>query len=417
MEDPAVTRFREYLRIRTVQPQPDYSACAEFLRKQAEDMSLPCTVLECVKGKPIVVITVQGRDTSLKSLMLNSHTDVVPVFEDKWTCPPFDAHKTKDGNIYARGSQDMKCVGMSYLEAIRRIRADDTLWKPLRTVHIVFVPDEEIGGGDGMKLFIQSDLFKQLNVAFALDEGLACDKPDTFKLYYGERAPWWIKVYATGSVGHGSQFISNTAAEKVHQFIGKVMAFRDAEQMRLKVGRKVDDAGREQRLKLGDVTTVNVTLMNGGVQYNVVPERFEIGLDMRVSPSNDLGRLKQQLQDWCKECDCHMEYVQEFWSNCITPLNKDNVWWNCIRDLSTAAGITLECEIFPAATDSRFLRQAGIPAIGISPLHSTPVLLHDHNEYLNEQVYLDGIKWYQQVIQSLCEVTADQEKLCGKLVV
>lgn len=54
----------------------------------------------------------------------------------------------------------MKCVGMSYLEAIRRIRADDTLWKPLRTVHIVFVPDEEIGGGDGMKLFIQSDLFK-----------------------------------------------------------------------------------------------------------------------------------------------------------------------------------------------------------------------------------------------------------------
>lgn len=30
-EDPAVTRFREYLRIKTVQPTPDYKTCREFL--------------------------------------------------------------------------------------------------------------------------------------------------------------------------------------------------------------------------------------------------------------------------------------------------------------------------------------------------------------------------------------------------
>jgi len=48
------------------------------------------------------------------------------------------------------------------------------------------------------------------------------------------------------------------------------------------------------------------------------------------------------------------------------------------------SGLRLEPEIFPAATDSRFLRCAGIPAIGFSPMNNTPVLLHDHDEWLHE---------------------------------
>jgi len=32
--------------------------------------------------------------------------------------------------------------------------------------------DEEIGGLEGMKLFVQTEQFRNLNVGFALDEGL-----------------------------------------------------------------------------------------------------------------------------------------------------------------------------------------------------------------------------------------------------
>ena len=32
--------------------------------------------------------------------------------------------------------------------------------------------DEEVGGKKGMKLFIELDYFKKLNVGFALDEGI-----------------------------------------------------------------------------------------------------------------------------------------------------------------------------------------------------------------------------------------------------
>ena len=53
-------------------------------------------------------MTWKGSDSELGSILLNSHIDVVPVFPDKWDHPPFSAHKTDDGWIYGRGTQDMK---------------------------------------------------------------------------------------------------------------------------------------------------------------------------------------------------------------------------------------------------------------------------------------------------------------------
>lgn len=58
--------------------------------------------------------------------------------QEKWTYKPFDAEIDSKGNIYARGSQDMKCVGIQYLEAVRRLKKQGV--RLLRTVYIMFVP-------------------------------------------------------------------------------------------------------------------------------------------------------------------------------------------------------------------------------------------------------------------------------------
>ena len=36
----------------------------------------------------------------------------------------------------------------------------------------MFVPEEELGGMEGMRLFVHTDHFKELNLGFALDEGI-----------------------------------------------------------------------------------------------------------------------------------------------------------------------------------------------------------------------------------------------------
>ena len=45
--------------------------------------------------------------------------------------------------------------------------------------------------------------------------------------------------------------------------------------------------------------------------------------------------------------------------------------------------------------------QLGIPALGFSPINNTPILLHDHNEFVNEKVFLRGIKVYEDVLANL----------------
>ena len=66
-----------------------------------------------------------------------------------------------------------------------------------------------------------------------------------------------------------------------------------------------------------------------------------------------------------------------------------------------SAGMPVEPEVFPAATDSRFLRQRGINAVGFSPMPNTPILLHDHDEYIDESVFMAGISAYETIIKSL----------------
>ena len=79
-----------------------------------------------------------GRNPALSSIMLNSHIDVVPVFPEHWETGPFEAYKRPNGDIVARGSQDMKCVGMWYLEAIRLLKKEGVALP--RTLHVTFVP-------------------------------------------------------------------------------------------------------------------------------------------------------------------------------------------------------------------------------------------------------------------------------------
>ena len=94
----AVDRFRTYLRIRTAQPTPDYEAAAAFLTQQGRDIGCVATseqasrcvrvpedradcswrcrleveVLRYAPHKPLVLLTWQGSEAGLESIMLNS---------------------------------------------------------------------------------------------------------------------------------------------------------------------------------------------------------------------------------------------------------------------------------------------------------------------------------------------------------
>ncbi|XP_031829899.1 aminoacylase-1 [Nomia melanderi] len=389
----AVENFRDYLRIPSVQPNINYDDCVSFLRKQAKSLDLPIKIYQVHANKPIVVLTWIGTDPSVPSILLNSHMDVVPVFEDKWTYPPFSAHMDEEGNIYARGSQDMKCVGIQYLEAIRRMKLAGQRFK--RTIHISFVPDEEIGGILGMKDFVHTKDFKALNVGFALDEGVASPE-EHFFMFYGERSIWHVEVVCNGTPGHGSILLDNTAGEKIRVIINRFMDLRAKEKEKLK----------NPKIQLGDVTTVNLTQLKGGIQTNVVPTSLTAIFDIRLDPSVDHDEFENMIKKWCNEAGSDVTYSFEQKNPKIesTKLDNSNPYWLAFKNVCDELKINLQMGIFPGGTDSRYVREVGIPAIGFSPMNNTKILLHDHNEYLNKDVFLKGIEIYMKIIPAVANV-------------
>uniref|UniRef100_A0A5F5Q1P9 N-acyl-aliphatic-L-amino acid amidohydrolase n=1 Tax=Equus caballus TaxID=9796 RepID=A0A5F5Q1P9_HORSE len=323
-EHPSVTLFRQYLRIRTVHPEPDYGAAVAFLEERAHQLGLGCQKVEVAPGRVVTVLTWPGTNPRLSSLLLNSHTDVVPVFKEHWSHDPFEAFKDA--------------------------------------------------------------------------EGLA-NPTDAFTVYYSERSIWWVRITSTGKPGHASLFIEDTAAEKLHKVVSSILAFREKERQRLQ---------SNPHQKLGAVTTVNLTKLEGGTAFNVVPATMSASFDFRLAPDMDLKAFEEQLQSWCQAAGegVTFEFVQKFMEPRVTSIDDSDPWWAAFSRVCKDMNLTLEPEIFPAATDSRYLRKVGVPALGFSPMNRTPRLLHDHDERLHEDMFLHGVDIYTQLLPALASVPA-----------
>jgi aminoacylase len=407
-----ISRFQQYLKINTAHPNPNYHEAAEFILSQAKSLSLESQTLDFVKGKPLVLLKWPGKNPHLPSILLNSHTDVVPAEHHKWSHPPFDA-LIDDGRIYARGSQDMKCVGLQYLEAIRKLKSSG--FEPTRTVYLSFVPDEEIGGHDGAEKLAESEIFnEEMNVGIVLDEGLASPK-ENYRVFYGERCPWWLVIKASGAPGHGSKLYDNAALENLLKSIEIVRRFRASQFDMVNAGLKPE----------GEVVSVNMVFLKAGTPsptgfvMNLQPSEAEAGFDIRVPPTADPASLERRIaEEWAPVSrNMTFEFKQKasvhdkFGKPILTATDSSNPWLALLEGaIKKANGKLGKPEIFPAATDARYFRERGLPAIGFSPMANTPILLHDHNEYLSKDEYLKGIDMYESIISAYASYVEEETK-------
>ena len=230
--------------------------------------------------------------------------------------------------------------------------------------------------------------------------GLASET-DVYQVYYGTRSGMWLEFLVRGHTGHGSRLIENTAGEKAQILLNEMLSFRANEEKHLQ-----DSQMTTQPLQLGEITTVNLTKMSGGIQLNVIPDQFTLCFDCRIKPngydsfqnflSNTIDRIPKENADEMK-----INYLANDGPLPLTDIQTTSWWLESFKRACQVLNCKINWTIFPAGTDSRFLRKAGYPAIGFSPIINTPVLLHDHNEYLPVDVFLRGIEIYVQLIENL----------------
>lgn len=268
-----------------------------------------------------------------------------------------------------------------------------------------YVPDEEIGGFNGMAKLVKHRVFEEMKVGFMLDEGQA-SVGDAYRVFYADRSPWNLVIRATGIPGHGSRMYDNSAMENLMKSVEVMSKFRENQFDLVKAGVAANS----------EVISVNPVYLKAGISsptgfvMNMQPSEAEAGFDVRLPPTADPDLLKKRIADEWAPATRNMTYeitekgpLRDYQGRpLLTATNDSNPWWAVFKlAIEAAGGKLLKPEILSSTTDARYIRQMGIPTLGFSPMKNTPILLHDHNEHLKDSVFLEGIEIYASIIKAL----------------
>jgi aminoacylase len=100
--------------------------------------------------------------------------------------------------------------------------------------------------------------------------------------------------------------------------VNKILKWRTLEKNKLSQG-----------VDIGLVTSVNMTILNGGCQLNVVPPELIAGFDVRLAVDADYHALESTITKWCHEAGkgVQLETFKKNEQTTPTKLDDSNFWW------------------------------------------------------------------------------------------
>jgi len=150
--------------------------------------------------RPNVVAYFFGGVSDVRRLWIVSHLDVVPSGNlDAWrVCEPFKPVLCGD-QIFGRGSEDNGQPLVSSIFALKALKLLGV--KPLFSVGLVFVSDEEQGSKYGIEYLMDKGLFHKGDLVVVPDAGT--ESGDFIEV--AEKSMLWFKVHVVGKQVHGSR--------------------------------------------------------------------------------------------------------------------------------------------------------------------------------------------------------------------
>ncbi|MBQ5649089.1 MAG: M20/M25/M40 family metallo-hydrolase, partial [Clostridia bacterium] len=169
--DGAVEALRELVKYKTVSyrdPQLEDDAQFEgFI--SALPRVYPCVFEECefIRLNDRGLLFKWKGKTEAQPAVMMAHYDVVPVNEDGWSVPAFDA-VLKDGRIWGRGTLDTKVTFNGIMFAAEHLIKEG--YEPEKDIYFAFSGNEEINGKGAVNVV---DYFEKEGIepAFVIDEG------------------------------------------------------------------------------------------------------------------------------------------------------------------------------------------------------------------------------------------------------
>ncbi|MGO1507249.1 MAG: M20/M25/M40 family metallo-hydrolase [Microbacteriaceae bacterium] len=392
---------------------------AEYVGAHLESLGLETAYYEPIPRRTNVMARVPGRNPEKPALVVHGHLDVVPAMAEDWTVDPF-AGEVRDGMLWGRGAVDMKNMDAMILTAVGDIlRAGE---QPERDLVLAFFADEENGGVEGSALVVKDRPEWFTGATEAISEvggySITVDERRAYLLQVGEKALIWIRLVAKGRAGHGSRLHDDNAVVGLAEAVAAIGRTRWP--IRLTpttrallqglsdlTGRSTDDPDElaaasgpaEAFLRSTFRTTTNPTALSAGYKHNVIPERAEALIDVRVIPGTEddvLAELQQIVRD-----DIVIETV-------VRDIGMETPFEGDLVEAMVGAlgrhdpGVPVIPYLLGAGTDNKALTTLGITGYGFAPLR-LPADLDFTGMFhgVDERVPVESLVFGQQVLADL----------------
>ncbi len=240
----SVDLLREVIRI------PSESRNEDAVVARLESAMLELGLSPKVRGRNLTA-TLDGGDGPL--LLLNSHTDTVPVGEG-WTRDPLAAD-IEDGKIYGRGSNDAKGCLIAMILGARKAFASNA---PKGKVLLAASCEEEVLGQGLEKLL----------PFLPTPDAAVVGEPTGLNSATAQKGLLLLEITAKGKSAHAAHGGGINAVEAAAR---DVLALS-----KLKFDLEHSALGK---------TTLQVTQIAGGDRHNVIPDRCKLVVDIRTTPA------------------------------------------------------------------------------------------------------------------------------------
>lgn len=358
------------VRARSENPPGDTRAVAEVLMQSLS--GIPGASAEYVTAEyPIVNVMarVEGTRTG-RRLVFNGHLDTFPIGDPSlWSVDPLGGVMT-NGCIYGRGVSDMKgglaCSIMAFmlLAEIRDSWAGELV--------LALAGDEETMTGDRGTQYLLD------NVPYAAGDAMICgDAGSPLVIRFGEKGMLWIDVTARGRSAHGAHVhLGENAIEGLMRALEQLAKLK---RLSVSMPPEVSQAIRKARslsesisgageTKVLQSVTVNCGRVAGGTAANLVPDRAEASLDIRLPAGVSTAEVEQRIADLLKPLAGISYHVTRRYEPNWTEPGHEIVRAAAVN-ARAALGRSPAVNMRVGASDARLYRLRDIPSIvcGLTP--------------------------------------------------
>ena len=369
-----------------------------------------------------------------EAAVLMAHYDVVPVEEENWSRPPFDA-LIEDGVMWGRGTLDTKITFNGILTGAENLIRRG--FQPEHDVYFAFSGGEEING-PGAENIVRYFQEQGIALRLVLDEGGAVVE-DVFPGVKGpcaligiaEKGLLNLEYAVSGAGGHASAPAPHTPVGRLSRACARVEGHPFPMHITEPVREMFDTLGRHSgflyrmifanlwafgwvldlltRKTGGELnallrTTVAFTQMRGSQAPNVIPPTASMVSNLRLNPSDSIASVTGRIRRVIGDDEVKITALTGMEPSPVS--RTDCEGWQIVAD--ACAGTWKGCIVSPylmvQCSDSRHYGRISDRVYRFSAMDMTAEerrTLHGNNERVRLEVVCRAVEFFMRVMKRL----------------